>query len=159
MTQSTKSETQKQIEWEIAIQDALEEVFKDESQNPCREIPLEANAQNDFNRFCSKESGFFLKGTETGRTSSDKSNMSEVNKTIFKRYGVSNKKELFRKLYSYDGESWEAMCERIAKQASEMSKMDFKELETKVIVTFITLLQKIREEHEKSATEIDPDAE
>ncbi len=57
MMQSKKSETRKQIEWEIAIQDALKEVFEDASQNPCREIPL-------------TRSGFSIKGTQTGRTSS-----------------------------------------------------------------------------------------
>lgn len=156
MTQSTKSETQKQIEWEIAIQDTLKEVFEEESENPCREIPMtrhwDRNTQNDFG-------GFNCWGTQTGRTSSDKPSMSEVDKTIFKRYGVGNKKELFKKLYSHNGETWDAMCERIAKQANEMSQMDFQELETKVIVTFLTLLQKVKEEREKKDVEIDPDAE
>jgi hypothetical protein len=111
--QSKKSE-RKQIEWELAVQDALKEVFEPHGRNPCKDIP-----------------------------------MSESSQSLLKRYGVDNKKELFKKLYSYDGESWEDMCERIGEEIDNVSEMDYSELELRVISTFLMLIEQLRDVHEE----------
>jgi hypothetical protein len=121
MKQSSESEKKKQIEWELILQDALKEVFEPHGHNPCKDIPMEGVGED----------------------------LTESSKSLLSRYGVDSKKELFKKLYSYDGESWEDMCERIGEEVSEVAEMDYSELEMRVIATFLMLIEQIRDAHEK----------
>ena len=140
--QSKESETRKQIEIELKLQDALKEIFEPDNPNPCVDVyhnlypppPSQSGHENPCGEIPLGEP----KPTDI-----------DSNKPLLNKYGVDNKKELFKKLYARDNETWDDTVKRISESVNDVDpktkfvEMDFHELEIRVMAVFLHILQKI----------------